>query len=89
MRKVRFSNALTSPTAGENVRKNRFIRTPDGERGLNYLCAGLKKFFKHAIPEVDRIVAELQRRPQTSGAKNVTAQCTIPASPVPAMNGFR
>ncbi len=26
--------------------KNRLIRTPDGEAGLNYLCAGLKKFNK-------------------------------------------
>lgn len=39
--------------------KNRIIRTEDGEPGLNYLCRGLKKFFKHAIPEVDRIVKRL------------------------------
>lgn len=43
--------------------KNRIIRTPDGEPGLNYLCRGFKKFFQHAIPSVERIIAQLPKEP--------------------------
>ncbi len=43
--------------------KNRLIRTADGEPGLNYLCSGFKRFFAHAIPEVERIVADLRKQP--------------------------
>lgn len=38
--------------------KNRFITTPDGEPGLNYLCAGYKAFFTH-IDEPIRVMARL------------------------------
>ena len=46
--------------------KNRFSRTADGELGLNYLCRGFKKYFAHAIPEINRIVADLKQRPMQS-----------------------
>jgi uncharacterized protein len=41
--------------------KNRFIATPDGEPGLNYLCAGYKAFFTH-IDRPMRMMAELLRQ---------------------------
>ena len=41
--------------------KNRLIKTPDGQEGLNYLCEGFKAFFKHADMPM-RIMAELIRR---------------------------
>ncbi|MEI7989404.1 MAG: anaerobic sulfatase maturase [Chloroflexota bacterium] len=40
--------------------RNRFINTPDGEPGLNYLCAGYKQFFNHINPSM-RIMADLLR----------------------------
>jgi uncharacterized protein len=41
--------------------KHRFLRTPDGEYGLNYLCAGYKLFFKH-IDTYMRYMAEELRQ---------------------------
>jgi uncharacterized protein len=41
--------------------RNRFIHTPDGEPGLNYLCAGYKLFFNH-IDRPMRLMADLLRR---------------------------
>ena len=40
--------------------KHRFVQTPDGEPGLNYLCAGYKMFFKHIDPFMRFMVEELQ-----------------------------
>lgn len=40
--------------------KHRFLKTPDGEPGLNYLCAGYKKFFTHVDPYM-RIMSDLLR----------------------------
>jgi uncharacterized protein len=38
--------------------KDRFIATPDGEPGLNYLCAGYKMFFEH-VDQPMRMMARL------------------------------
>lgn len=41
--------------------RNRFITTPDGEPGLNYLCGGYKEFFNHidaSMKTMARLVRE-------------------------------
>jgi uncharacterized protein len=40
--------------------KHRFIRTPDGEEGLNYLCAGYKHFFEYIDPTMRFMAAQLR-----------------------------
>jgi len=39
--------------------KNRFIKTPEGEVGLNYLCSGWQKFFSHIDQPLQRILRGL------------------------------
>jgi uncharacterized protein len=41
--------------------KNRFIKTPAGEPGLNYLCAGYKAFFNH-VDKPMKIMSTLLRQ---------------------------
>lgn len=41
--------------------KNRFVETPDGEAGLNYLCEGYRTFFSHADRPM-RMMAGLLRQ---------------------------
>jgi len=54
--------------------KNRVLTTPDGEPGLNWLCAGLKAFFAH-VDRPMRIMAELLRRGQyADGIIKILAQ---------------
>ncbi|NOZ28229.1 MAG: anaerobic sulfatase-maturation protein [Chloroflexi bacterium] len=40
--------------------KNRLLRTPDGEPGLNYLCEGYKAFFTHIDRPMRIMAAELR-----------------------------
>ena len=51
--------------------KNRFMETPDGQPGLNYLCAGYHRFFNHCRPFVDEIAriwhSQMQVRESAGG----------------------
>jgi uncharacterized protein len=42
--------------------KHRFIQTPDGEPGLNYLCAGYKHYFHNIDPYMQFMAAELREQ---------------------------
>jgi len=45
--------------------KNRFIKTPVGELGLNYLCQGYKRFFTHCKPFVEEVAVQWRRENPT------------------------
>jgi uncharacterized protein len=49
--------------------KNRFISAPDGEAGLNYLCAGYKRFFTRCLPFVKEVAAEWRRQANEQSAR--------------------
>ncbi len=40
--------------------KHRFLKTPEGKPGLNYLCAGYKHFFHHIDPYMQFMANELK-----------------------------
>ena len=47
--------------------KHRFTDTPDGERGLNYLCKAYKQFFHHVAPYMEFMGREwTEQRPPAS-----------------------
>lgn len=62
--------------------KNRFAETPNGEPGLNYLCAGYKAFFTH-IDKPMRLMANLLRKGRHADeVMGLIAQGDRPAKPV-------
>lgn len=76
--------------------KHRFIQTPGGEPGLNYLCAGYKHFFTHIDPYMKFMAAELRAgRPAANVMRYVsvdagvarTAQAVSPNAACPCGSG--
>ncbi|MFL9915288.1 anaerobic sulfatase maturase [Paraburkholderia fungorum] len=41
--------------------KNRFVTSPDGEAGLNYLCPGYKRYFSHITPAMNAMAQLLSQ----------------------------
>ena len=73
--------------------KDRFVSTPDGEPGLNYLCPGLRRFFVHSGPFYQKVAA-LARARETSRVKNpVAGRNTSPGvgrnDPCPCGSGLK
>jgi uncharacterized protein len=66
--------------------KHRFLTTPDGEPGLNYLCTGYKKFFRYIDPYMRFMANELaQKRPPA----NVMEWAEEKAKGFPSLNPGR
>lgn len=42
--------------------RNRFVRAANGECGLNYLCPGIRQFFAHALPALQKIASVVARQ---------------------------
>jgi uncharacterized protein len=55
--------------------KDRFVLTPDSQPGLNYLCAGYKRFFTHCRPYFYRVIAAAQARQPDSGIAGRNDPC--------------
>lgn len=72
--------------------KHRFMRTADGEPGLNYLCPAYKRFFTHIAPhmrtmvdllragrapaEIMGLIAARERTPQRAVGRNDPCPCS-------------
>ncbi len=75
--------------------KHRFLSTPDGDPGLNYLCAGYRHFFEHVNPYMRFMANELRnRRPPANVMEWVrkqqdgkTADTPEPNAPCPCGSG--
>ena len=67
--------------------KHRFLNTPDGEPGLNYLCSGYKYFFNYIDPFMKFMAAELRAgRPPANIMRLLGDQASRPkpSAPQPA-----
>jgi uncharacterized protein len=60
--------------------KHRFLKTPAGEPGLNYLCAGYKKFFTHIDSPMKTMAAMLNLKRSPAGIMQMPRSTWLPSS---------
>ncbi|MDP6778312.1 MAG: anaerobic sulfatase maturase [Candidatus Latescibacteria bacterium] len=73
------------PMCNGECPKNRFLSTPDGEPGLNYLCAGYKRFFTHVRPFLAQLAA-LSRKQDSSASRQPAPVTRVGSEPAPVRN---
>jgi uncharacterized protein len=61
--------------------KDRLIDTPDGEPGLNYLCAGYRRFFNHVRPAMEYMMAQLGKSRPPAAIMEEFARRVYPGPP--------
>ncbi|MFH1022855.1 MAG: anaerobic sulfatase maturase [Planctomycetota bacterium] len=61
--------------------KHRFAAAPDGEPGRNYLCAGYKTFFHHALPALDAMAGLIRAGRPAAGVMDILAARERPPAP--------
>jgi uncharacterized protein len=66
--------------------KHRFATSPDGEPGLNFLCAGYKMFFKHIDPYMRFMAEELRNERAPANIMRSLQMRDRQASQKPARN---
>jgi uncharacterized protein len=66
--------------------KHRFLTTPDGEPGLNYLCAGYKMFFNHIDPFMRFMADELHHRRAPANIMQILRNPDPSPAPQPSRN---
>lgn len=68
--------------------KNRFIETPNGEAGLNFLCEGYRAFFNHIDPVMKKMAIELKAgRPAANVMRGGPADGAGRNNPCPCGSG--
>jgi uncharacterized protein len=67
--------------------KNRFLTTPEGEPGLNYLCEGYRAFFQHADRPLKIMAGLLRRGYPAAQVMQVLAEEAGGPVPAPAKTG--